>query len=179
MQGCQLMPNIDTIIGVDWGTGSGNDYTVMTIGQLYNGKANICYQIAFNDKNANGTIRLICDEVQKIKKLNIPNIEVVVEKNSIGNVFGQLLNDNLPDDVQLIYFNTTNKSKDRIIKQLITCFENNRIILPNDPKLLNELTMFSCTINNNGHAIYSAPSGFHDDRVLSLCFCVDRMYIDL
>lgn len=152
---------------------------MLTIGQLYNGKACISEQITFNDKNANETIRIICDKVQQIKKLNIQNIEVVVEKNSIGNVFGQLLNDALPDDVPLTYFITTNKSKDRIIKQLITCFEKNKIILPTDNKLLNELTMFSCTINNNGNAIYSAPAGFHDDRVMSLCFCVDRFYIDL
>lgn len=177
--GYNLHPNTDTVIGVDWGTGTGSDYTVLTIGQLYNGKIGIAYQIAFNDKNANQTIEAIIKEVKNLKDHQIQNIEVVAEKNSIGNVYGQMLNDALPDDVQLTYFITTNRSKDRIVKQLITCFENNRIILPEDQKLVNELSMYACSINANGQCIYNAPSGFHDDRVMSLCFCVDRFYVDL
>jgi hypothetical protein len=43
MTGYKLHPNIDTIMGVDWGTGTGSDYTVLTVGQLYNGKACISY----------------------------------------------------------------------------------------------------------------------------------------
>ena len=179
MTGYQLHPNIDTIMGVDWGTGTGSDYTVLTVGQLYNGKACIAYQIAFNDKNASDTIKYISKEVNNLKRNGITSLEVTVEKNSIGNVYGQLLNDALPDDVLLTYFNTTNKSKDRIIKQLITTFETNKIILPQDQSLSNELSMYSCTINSNGNPIYSAPDGYHDDRVMSLCFCVNRMYVDL
>lgn len=39
MVGFDLKPGLETVIGIDWGTGSGSDYTVMTIGQLYNSKA--------------------------------------------------------------------------------------------------------------------------------------------
>lgn len=175
----QPQPFIDnqpTYIGVDWGTGTGSDNTVITIGQVIDGKPRITHLFAFNDKNASETIKYISDV---IKSLKTKDICLEVEKNSIGQIYLQLLYDAIPDYVSLGAFNTTNKSKDRIIKQLITCFERKIISIPNDQKLLNELSMYQCVINSNGLPVYNAPSGFNDDRVMSLCFCVDRMYPDI
>lgn len=174
-----LHTNLDTVIGVDWGTGTGNDNTVLTVGQLKDGKIGISEQIVFNDKNAKETISEIVKLCNRLRDNGIQNIEVVVEKNSIGNVYGQLLIDALPDSIQFTYFNTTNRSKDRIVKQLITCFENDRIVLPDDPKLSTELSLYQCTISSTGQPVYNAPSGQHDDRVMSLCFTVDRFFVDL
>jgi phage terminase large subunit-like protein len=176
---CSLHADVPTVVGIDWGTGTGGDYTVLTTGQVYDGKACIVAQTAFNDKNATETIRCIVEHVARLKGQNIRDVECIVEKNSIGQVYLQLLNDALPDDVQLVAFNTSNKSKDRIIKQVIALFERQRIAIPNDTRLLNELTMYACEVNSNGLPIYSAPSGYHDDRVMSLCFAVERMYIDV
>lgn len=81
--------------------------------------------------------------------------------------------------VSIFPFTTTAKSKNKIIQELQLCFEQHKITIPDDQKLLSEIALFSCTINNNGNAVYSAPAGFHDDRVMSLCFCVDRLYVDL
>ncbi len=176
IQETEFIENAPTYIGIDWGTGTGSDYTVLTIGQLYEGKARITQQLAFNDKNATETIKYI---VQTIEGLKTKEIVVEVEKNSIGNVYYQLLYDSIPDYVQLVAFNTSNKSKDKIIKQLINVFERRLVTIPNDIKLINELSMYQCTINSNGLPVYNAPNGLHDDRVMSLCFTIDRMYIDL
>ena len=174
-----LQTTLDTVIGVDWGTGTGNDNTVLTVGQLKDGKIGISEQLVFNDKNAKETISEIVKLCNRLKDRGIQNIEVVVEKNSIGNVYGQLLIDALPESIQFTYFNTSNRSKDRIVKQLITCFENDRIVLPNDQKLSTELALYQCTISSTGQPVYNAPSGQHDDRVMSLCFTVDRFFVDL
>lgn len=176
---CSLHADAPTVVGIDWGTGTGGDYTVLTTGQVYDGKACIVSQTAFNDKNATETIRCIVEHVARLKGQNIRDVECIVEKNSIGQVYLQLLNDALPDDVQVVAFNTSNKSKDRIIKQVIALFERQRIVIPDDTRLLNELSMYACEVNSNGLPIYSAPSGYHDDRVMSLCFAVERMYIDV
>lgn len=170
---------LPTIIGIDWSSGTSNDYTVLTIGQIYQGKACIAYQKAFNDKNANETIDYIIEEIKSLKSEGIADITLVVEGNSIGQVFFDMLNDRIDDDVSLFKFTTTNKSKDRIIKQLINCFEQKRIVIPNDIKLLNELSAYECKINSNGLAIYNAPEGMNDDRVLSLCFTVNELYKEL
>lgn len=178
----ELHKGVPTIVGVDWGTGTGSDYTVLTIGQVWEGKVCIAKQIAFNDKNATETVRVIADLARDLvgyDKFDKQEVEVVVEKNSIGQVYLQLLNEALPEEVRLSSFNTTNKSKDRIVKQVISLFERGRIILPNEPRLMNELEMYACEINASGLPIYNAPNGYHDDRVMSLCFCVERMYIDV
>lgn len=163
-----------SIISVDWGTGTGSDYTVLTVGQIQNGKAVVAYQKAFNDKNTTDTINYIVREAIATKAEC-----VIVEKNAIGNVYGQLLNDALPDDVQMQYFNTSNKSKDKIIKQLIAAFEQEKIMIPNDTKLITELSAFECQINNNGLPIYGAPNGLHDDRVMSLAFFLNNIYYEI
>lgn len=168
-----LYNNRETIIGVDWGTGTGNDYTVLTFGQVQNNKIIVTQQKAFNDKNATETINYIIKEIEALKT---QEIRLIVEKNSIGQVYLQLLNDRLPDYVTLEAFNTTNKSKDKIVKQLITVIEQDKIILPNDSRLLSELAMYECKINTNGIATYNAPNGQHDDRVMSLCFLVNILY---
>lgn len=170
---------IETVIGIDWGSGTGSDYTVLSVGQVHENKIKIAYQKAFNDKNANQTIEYIKNEIEALKTQGISDITVVVESNSIGNVYFQLLNDSLDESISLIKFTTTNKSKDRIIKQLILCFEQHKITIPNDSKLLNELSAYECKINQNGLAIYNAPVGLHDDRVMSLAFLVNKLYLEL
>lgn len=174
-----LTPHLPAIIGIDWSAGTGADYTVLTIGQVVDGVVNITQQMAFNDKNAQQTIDYIKLTVDTLKSQINSEITVVVEKNSIGNVYYQLLYEALDDDVQLILFNTTNKSKDKIVKQLQVLFETNRINIPNDSKLINELSAYECKINNNGVAIYNAPAGLHDDRVMSLCFVVNQIYNEI
>lgn len=176
IQDLPFIDNQPTYIGIDWGGNTGNDNTAITVGQVINNKPRITHLFAFNDKNANETIDYI---VELIKSLHTQDIYVEVEKNSIGNIFFQLLYEKIPENVTLMTFNTTNKSKDRIIKQLINCFEKNIITIPNNQSLINELSMYQCVINNNGLPIYNAPSGMRDDRVMSLCFCLDAMYVDL
>lgn len=165
-----------TYIGIDWGGNTGNDDTAIVVGQIVEGMPRITQIEAFNDKNANETIDYI---VELIKSLETKDICVEVEKNSIGNIFFQLLYEKIPDSVDLYSFNTTNKSKDRIIKQLINCFEKRMITIPNNQKLVNELSMYNCVINSNGLPVYNAPSGCKDDLCMALCFCLDAMYMEL
>lgn len=172
------LDNKPIVVGIDWGTGTGNDYTVLTTAQINNDKINIYEQVAFNDKNAQDTIQYIKFYIDNLLKYN-SDITVVVEKNSIGNVYQQLLCDTIDENVQMQLFNTTNKSKDKIVRQLQVLFEQNKIVIPNDDKLINELSAYECKINSNGLPIYNAPNGLNDDRVMSLCFAVNNLYIDI
>ena len=160
-------------IGIDWGSGTGNDYTVLTVGQ-YDNKVNVIEQIAFNDKTSNDTIDYIAEIVEKYSEH--PEVNITVEKNSIGNVFFSLLNDRV--DCNLQTFNTTNKSKNRIINQLINLFEKRLINIPDDQKLTVELSAYECKANNNGLITYNAKNGFHDDRIMSLAILVNSLYYE-
>lgn len=73
-------------------------------------------------------------------------------------------------------FNTTNKSKKRIVEQLCTLFEQQHIIIPDDVKLLTQLSMFEAKINDLGTVKYAGANGSHDDLVMSLCILISVLW---
>lgn len=187
----ELNVMLPVYITIDWATGQGQDSTAITIGQNIGKHINILDSIAFNDKDTNETIDFIVNIIQKFVNQSVKEFYILVEKNSIGNVFSQILfdkldkwqnnyNDNVSynDEIEITArtFTTTNKSKERIVKQLITCFENNLISIPDNDRLALELNTFECKITSNGNPVYAASGNLHDDRVMSLCFMMDLLY---
>lgn len=186
-----LNPQEEVLISIDWGTGQGKDDTVLTIQQYNNGRIQVLECISFNDKNVDGTIDTILYTINKLIKMGFKDIRIIVEKNSIGSIYYDILcekTDKFENDynvsvsvkdeisVRCGTFTTTNQSKDRMIKKLIILFENNRIVLPNDNKLLTELSTYESRISSSGNVIYNAPIGGKDDYVISLCIGVDDLY---
>lgn len=170
----KLNPSLPIFIGIDWGSGQGQDNTVITIGQASEGKACIGEIIAFNDKNATETIEYIDLLIKGLRSKNFKDILIKVEKNGIGAPFFQLLLKSV--DCKVVSFTTTNKSKDEIIKKLELLFERKLISIPDDRNLLNELSSYECKISQIGLPVYNAPLGLHDDRVISLALCVNSLY---
>lgn len=178
-------------ISIDWGTGSGSDDTAITLGQYDGQKMQIAKQIYFNDKKTNETTEYILDLIKMYVRRGYQEINIVVEQNSIGQIYFDILkdkidefetnfNDNEDDfrkeiEINISRFNTTNKSKKKIIEKLTMLFENDEIVIPNDSKLLTQLSMFEATINNNGVVVYKGANNSHDDLVMSLCFIVDAL----
>lgn len=149
-------------IGVDWATGTGRDYTVVT---AVNENGEMVFIKYFNDKTPTDQV----NELTKIFNDKLQYIKLVqVEQNSIGNVFYDMLVKQNPK-IRIIKFLTTNKSKGRLVNQLQTALENGKIKLIKDDKLLNELRVYESTYNNKtGTISYNAPNGYNDDTVISL-----------
>lgn len=173
-------------ISVDWGTGTGNDDTAITLSQFTPTHLNVLKQYYFNDKKTNDTTNYILDIVKMYIGKGFKEINIIVEHNSIGQVYYDILlekldeyetlyNDSLIDfrkeiEINSRQFTTTNQSKKRIIEKLTTLFENGRIIIPNDEKLLNQLSLFEAKVNDKGTVTYKGANNSHDDLVMSLCF---------
>ena len=187
----EINPNEPLFIGVDWGTGTGKDDTAITVGQNLNEIVNIHHVYYFNDKRVNGTIEYICKIVNDYISKGFKDITIVVEKNSIGNIYFDLLRDkietlednynstsNWADEISITTrtFNTTNASKKRIVEMLCTLFEHKNIIIPNDTKLLTQLSMFEAKINELGTVKYAGANGSHDDLVMSLCILISALW---
>lgn len=171
--------NSPVSIGIDWGSGAGKDYTVLSYGQIRDNKICVIEQKAFNDKTPTETIRYIISEIKRF--IACKEINIVVEKNSIGSIYySNLLEaiDELEDlvdiDINCSCFTTTNSSKKKLVETLEVLFENERIVIPNDNSLLTELSMFEAKVNkdtgNISYAVY-VPNK-HDDRVMSLLFLI-------
>jgi hypothetical protein len=59
---------------------------------------------------------------------------------------------------------------------LCTLFEQNNIIIPDDNKLLTQLSMFEAKINDLGTVKYAGANGSHDDLVMSLCILISKLW---
>lgn len=66
----------------------------------------------------------------------------------------------------------TNVTKDYLITSLSIAIEKREITFPDIPELLQELYVFSAEKTASGKIRYSAPSGYHDDIVVSMALAV-------
>lgn len=90
---------------------------------------------------------------------------ILAEENSIGGPnIEALRRDGLP----IIPFVTTNASKAEAVQALVLAFENQSIAIIDDPVLIGELMAFERIRLPSGKWKYGAPSGMHDDAVISL-----------
>jgi len=92
---------------------------------------------------------------------------MVVESNSIGR---PVIDELVARGLNIVPFTTTSATKQSIIQNLQSAFENGQILVLNEPVLIGELLSFESKRNASGSFSYSAPAGMHDDCVMSLAF---------
>ena len=99
-----------------------------------------------------------------------------------SNIFIEENNQGLPiiQDLKQLHnirnitgFMTTKTSKGEIINNLINAFASKKIKVLNEEVIKMELEMFTMKISSTGHVSFSAPSGFHDDIVMSLAIAYE------
>ena len=93
---------------------------------------------------------------------------VLAEQNSIGAPQIQALRSS---GLAVQAWNCTNSTKHKAVEALALAFEQKQVKipdLPNRPALLAELMAFEATSLPNGMTRFAAPSGNHDDLVISL-----------
>ncbi len=100
--------------------------------------------------------------VEKVKATRI-----VAEVNSMGDPLVSQLRVDLPN-VLIDSFVTTAQSKKQIIESLALSIERQEISYPDIPAMINELEAYEYEISESGNVKYGAPSGLHDDYVMSL-----------
>lgn len=90
----------------------------------------------------------------------------LAEINAMGDPnYEELIRDGL----SVYPFTTTAQSKRQIIESLAQAFELGTIGIPDNPTLIAELEAYERKQNTiTGASTYSAPSGMHDDMVISL-----------
>jgi hypothetical protein len=99
-------------------------------------------------------------------------VEVVAEKNSMGEpLCEELARDGLP----LRPFTTTNATKAKAIEALSLAFENGSISIVPDDVLIGELQAYEREELPSGLPKYGAPSGMHDDCVMSAALAWSRV----
>lgn len=147
--------------GLDWAMSE--DYTVLTIACRNCNRA-----VAWDRFNQIDYTYQRARIVDVCKRWGINAL--LPERNSIGQPNIELLEaaglpiargmDGLPG------FNTTATSKPALIQKLASGLEHDGFIIPVD--YADELKSYEVITSASGHAKFSAPAGYHDDRVMSL-----------
>lgn len=144
-------------VGIDFGTGSGGDYTVVSV---MNDKGE---QVALYRNNSLSPMQQVEWIANLLKEYNIAKI--LAEVNSIGSVYIDALNSRLP--IKVTSWVTSNKSKHELVTNFQIALENNRVKLINDTTLLNELKRYTQEINPKTKTITYNGKNAHDDTVIA------------
>lgn len=153
--------------GIDWGVGKSaksddSDQTSLSIFNSLHQQVRIYH---FNDLDETTTINRLVDALKEnqVRK-------VVVETNSIGNVYLGLLKKAIQAAglaCQVIEFTTTNDSKRRIIEALIVDVQNRTIQLLDDAEQSLQMSAYTMERTPSGKITYNAAPGYHDDCIIA------------
>lgn len=166
---CMGKPKSDSQVyycGIDWSSGSGKDYTAITI---LNEEKEVVYFKMFNDIAPMDQV----DFIKRVLKEYRPR-RTLVEGNSIGSIYyDALVKAVRPNNLNISKFQTSNESKCRIVDQLAAHLEQEKITIPDNEELLRELQGFEEQTTKSGLRTYNCPQPLHDDAVISLCIALE------
>ena len=144
------------IVGLD--LAKSVDYTVLWAMDLDTGDP--VYYRRLNKMDYRNVLQIATDVCKKYN-----HAELIFDATGVGAGLADVLNNY---DVIAHPFVFTNESKNEIVNKLSLSIQYQEIKLPNIATVLNELKVFTYTITRTGKISYGAPSGFHDDIVMSL-----------
>lgn len=147
-------------IGVD--LAKYNDYTVITPFNLND--FHVLKQDSFNQMDYN------------LQKARIENTylrynrgRIVLDSTGVGEpIFDDLNARGM--NIEPFRFNKTSRTD--LLKNLQILLEQDKIKIPNDPVLIDELKSMTYELNQNGNTVIKVPDGKHDDRIMSLALAV-------
>lgn len=152
-------------IGVDWGSGTEADYTVLAV---INDNGEQCGLYTINNQSPMQQIEWVSNIIKDLStKATIAKL--TCEANSIGAVYIDALKQKIGGKIKITEFVTTNKSKQDLVTTLQLALENKDITLMRDDEQLNQLRSYEAQINPRTKNIsYNGKAGVHDDICIAL-----------
>lgn len=151
-------------IGIDFGTGADEDYTVMAV---INNSGEMVKMYRTNNLSPTQQVEWIGEIILDLAtRYTIRN--VLCEYNSIGTVYIDFLKKKLHGKkITITNWTTTNKSKQDLVTTFQIALENNYVQLIYDPVLLGELKKYQAEINVKTKTISYNGYKCHDDTVIA------------
>lgn len=150
-------------IGIDFGTGSENDYTVLAV---INNHGQMVKLYRTNNLSPTQQVDWLCGLIKDLSgKYTIRTI--LCEYNSIGSVYIDFMKKSLPKGIALTNWTTTNKSKQDLVTTFQIALENGYTQVLDNPVLLNELRKYQAEINTKTKTITYNGYKAHDDTVIA------------
>lgn len=149
-------PGHQYVFGVDFGRLE--DYTVVTVMDVTESAA--VYVDRYNTIDWSMQVDRIVGLFERFQPTTI-----LAERNSMGD---PIINSLYERELPVQPFITTNATKQTIIDGLALAFERSQIRIVAHPALINELQSYQAELLPSGLVRYGAPSGLHDDCVMSI-----------
>lgn len=147
---------------IGWDLAKYSDFSVITVVDI--GRKHV---VAFDRFNGiNYTLQLKRLEAVA-KKYN--NARVVMDSTGPGE---PLLDQVSALGIHVEGMNFTNAKKQQVIDNLSLQIEQEEVSFPEISELINELSIYKYEMTRAGNVKYAAPSGYHDDCVISLALAV-------
>ena len=141
------------VMGVD--LAKHEDYTVISV---LNHSGHLVYFDRFNKLDYTFQKRRIVSTARRY------DAQVLIDATGVGDP----IYDDLRQQIRVLPYRFTNRSKQELIMNLSLGFDKRVITFPENTELLTELEKFGYQLSKNGSIIYAATAGFHDDCVISL-----------
>lgn len=149
-------PTHGYVIGVDWG--KLQDFTVFTVIDM------TTHEVVAVERFNQIDYAAQTERLWSLYRVFRP-ITVIAERNSMGEPIIESLQ---RGGMRVTPFTTTNASKAMLIEALSLAFERQSLRILNDATLVGELEAYEAERLPGGLLRYGAPSGMHDDCVVSL-----------
>lgn len=150
-------------IGIDFATGSGGDYTVLSAFNERGEMAGLHYQNNIPPMQQVEWLAQLINDYGKVAKIH----RIYAEENGIGKVYVDALRARIVG-AKVTAFTTTNESKQSIVTEMQIALEQERVKLLRDARLLDEMRRFEATVNpKTKKIIYGGHIGTHDDCVMA------------
>lgn len=150
-------------IGIDFGTGADEDYTVLVV---YNNEGQMVKLYRTNNLSPMQQVDWLCGLIREIS--TVATIKTILaEYNSIGSVYIDAMRKQLPRGVALTNWVTSNKSKQDLVTTFQIALENEMVGILDNPVLLNELKKYQAEINPKTKTISYNGYKSNDDCVMA------------
>ena len=150
-------------IGIDFGTGSEGDYTVMSV---FNQKGQMTELHRTNNLTPMQQVDWLAAHIQDTHSRG-KVLRILAEINSIGKVYVDALNAKLPPNVMITDWVTSNSSKQELVTSFQIALENEYVSILRNEQLITELQSYSQEINPKTKVITYNGKNCHDDCVIA------------
>ena len=164
-------------IGIDFGTGDGNDYTSIS---AFNEKGEMVFLDYFNELSTLQQIERLTGDIMSFGN-SISSINA--ENNSIGKPLIDLLIQSLNKNGQTVTVSkinrwvTTNTSKQELVSQFQVALEHGETKIFDNKMLLTQFSAYEAEYNPKTQVVtYNGAYGTHDDLVMSTMLAWDAFY---
>lgn len=149
--------------GIDFGTGSEKDYTVLSV---IDNRGNMVEIHRTNNLTPTQQVDWLCGLILDLKsRREIKSI--LCEWNSIGSVYIDMMKKRLIG-LPIQNWITSNKSKQDLVTMMQVAIENGYIHLLSNPNLIAEMLHYQADINIKTKVVtYNGAKGYNDDTVIA------------